>query len=487
MLFSILVAVAVGAAILLLPGLAAASLAVEHEQNTHDLLQMTLIRPRGIVLAKLANVLGLYFLWCVAALPVLGLVLFLVGVDRVEVARAIAAVFLNALMCAAIGLLYGSLFRKTAHAVAYAYLGVLLFYLLGMSGLMCAGTYGIPPPVRLRVSDLASLYFATVAIACLVGAARYLPRHKRTPPALTHRSFIDDRALLDARRRRFPYYLLDPLRRKPGISDRWNPMLVKELRWGLITRANVSIRILYTTVIIATALNLATVWPGLYVGIGNAVEGLLALMLAQSGLAVLAVPLLMSNAFLKEREGGNVDLLRATLLTPRQIVLGKLAAGLVALSPLLLAVTLAGLPVIAIAAIYSRGLAVFLAGYPTLYVSVWLAACLTLRVSVWAKRAAVSLVVSYVLVVAVLGGLYWIIVLVVIPEIWGPGLSERAIESSVVYWSPFWAYGWTFALTAAGSIEITRWLASLGLYAAFGLLLVALSVRHFRLKHMRDR
>ena len=481
--FNMLVSVAVGAAIVLLPGLAAASLAAEHEQNTYDLLQLTLIRSTGIVLAKFVNVLGFYLLLCVAALPVLGLVLFLVGIDWVEVARAVTTVFFNALACAAIGIFYGSLFRRTAHAVVYAYLGVILFYVLGIVGV--GVLYGGPAlnlaAAPIDLYGLGWIYFAVVSLVCLSRAARHLPSHKRTPPSLSRAKPIDDPAVLEARRKRFPFYLIDPLRRKPGIGDRSNPMLIKELRLGLITRANVAIRVFYTALVIVGAVNVTVVWPGLFFSMRRYDQGIDAFLLAQCGLAALAVPLLMANAFIKERETGNMDMLRMTLLTPRQIVFGKLAAGLTALAPLLLAITLAGLPLMVITAGLGRSLTVLLAGYPTLYVSTWTTACLALYMSVRAKRTTVALVVTYLMAAAVLSGLPGLAILAIMGE--ADLFSWGVLRSPLALSSPWWAYR---MFTHPHALYVQRWLLSLGVHTLLGWLLVAMSVRRFRVKHLRD-
>lgn len=484
LVFSVLVTVAVGAAIVLLPGLAAASLAAEHEQNTYDLLQLTLIRSTGIVLAKLVNVLGFYLLLCVAALPVLGLVLFLVGIDWVQVARAVATVFFNALACAAIGILYGSLFRRTAHAVVYAYLGVILFYVLGIVGVLSVGRTFNVFAARIALYGLGWIYFAVVTLVCLVQAARYLPRHKRTPPSLTPGKPIDDPAVLEARRKQFPFYLIDPLRRKPGIGDRSNPMLIKELRWGLITRANVAIRVFYTALVIGAAVNITVAWPGLFLSMRHYEEGIGTLILAQCCLAALAVPLLMANVFIKERESGNMDMLRMTLLTPRQIVLGKLAAGLAALAPLLLPLTLAGVPLMVITTGFGRSLGVLLAGYPTLYVSTWTTACLALYVSVWAKRTTVALVVTYLIAAAVLSGLPGLAILAIMGD--AGFVSTPPLRGPLALSSPWWAYRIFTDPTPWDTYCLQRWLLSLAVHTLLGWVLVALSVSRFRVKHLRD-
>ena len=207
-------------------------------------------------------------------------------------------------------------------------------------------------------------------------------------------------------------------------------------------------------------------------------------MLAQCGLAALAVPLLMANAFIKERETGNMDMLRMTLLTPRQIVLGKLAAGLTALAPLLLALTLAGVPLMAITADFGRSLRVLLAGFPTLYVSTWTTACLALYVSVRAKRTTVALVVTYLVAAAVLSGLPGLAILTIMGE--AGFLSTPVLLGPHALSSPWWAYGIFADPMRWDTHYVQRWLLSLGVHALLGWVLVTLSVTRFRVKHLRD-
>jgi hypothetical protein len=65
--------------LMLAPGLAGSAIVSEKVNDSYDQLHLTLIRPSGILSAKLGNVLGFYFLLAIAVLPLGGVLFFLVG------------------------------------------------------------------------------------------------------------------------------------------------------------------------------------------------------------------------------------------------------------------------------------------------------------------------------------------------------------------------------------------------------------------------
>jgi ABC-type transport system involved in multi-copper enzyme maturation permease subunit len=365
---------------LFIPGLAGSTIVTEKEQRTFDMLHLTLIRPAGILIAKLLNTLGVFVVLTVAILPVLGTVFFLVGVDWVEVARMFAVILVTSASCAMVGIACSARFRTTVVAVIASYVGMLILmgaplFLIralaaafGVRGVMRAaeGSFEVLLPLVTvaytgtpRTFLLAILYQSIFAAICFFLALRILRRPPK-PAKVETRKPIDDVALLEARRKKFPFYLIDPLRRKESIEDLQNPMLVKELRWGTMGRATTLIRVFYTSFIvflIACAFVLFNTMSATTQMDYNL--AILTLMMIQMCLIVTIAPTLVANALTKEHEIGNMDMLRLTLLSPREIVLGKLLAGAVCLSPLLLASFLSGLPLLFVALFFpgccSRG------------------------------------------------------------------------------------------------------------------------------------
>ena len=420
------------ASVLFVPAVAATAIVSERERSTYDFLTLSLVRPLGIVWAKLVNVLGFFFLLFVALMPVFGLAFFLVGVDLWDILPALSIVAASAVSCASIGLLCSSRARTTMRAVATTYAAVLLYMSLpgiifglarGVEFVITRSYYDLPDwiPAALFVSSPAvafvmllqdatsfiapypldtavSLHLAyqgLVTAASIFLAAHYVKRPIK-PPKIELRKPIDDTAELDRRRKRFPYYIVDPMRRRKEIEDGRNPMMVREMRWGLLNNATLSIRVFYASFVVYF-------FAGIIVTFEGSPEDYAATWtLTQVIITILAAPAMTANVMTKERELRNMDMLRMTLLTPREIVLGKLAAGIVSMVPLLTAATLASVVVLVLGVNDITQLAV---GYGVLFVSAFVAVCIGLFASTHASRTATALAIGYAVSILFFGGI----------------------------------------------------------------------------------
>lgn len=110
------------------PGLTAGAVAGERERQTLAPLQVTLLRPRSILIGKTVAAMAYLMLLIVAALPVLGAAYLLGGIRVVDVARAIAAVLLMAVLLATIVVAVSAFTRRvqTATILAYAVTALLV-------------------------------------------------------------------------------------------------------------------------------------------------------------------------------------------------------------------------------------------------------------------------------------------------------------------------------------------------------------------------
>jgi ABC-type transport system involved in multi-copper enzyme maturation permease subunit len=239
---------------------------------------------------------------------------------------------------------------------------------------------------------------------------------------------IDDRKKLQERKNRFPFYLIDPLRRKKEIEDDRNPMLVKELRWGMLGRADTLIRLFYVSAI-------AYFCIGLSIDAWRDAEIVQVLIILQISITLLIAPALLANTFTKEHEQGNYDMLRMTLLSPREVVMGKVQAGMVSVAPLVLAAVLSNVPYMILV---KGSMEVFFAGYVTFLVCCYLTLGISIFCSLLMERTTTSLVVSYLLNALMFVGMVGIII--VIYEIFGWDIDEAA----ALYFSPITAFARLF-------------------------------------------
>jgi ABC-type transport system involved in multi-copper enzyme maturation permease subunit len=180
-----------------------------------------------------------------------------------------------------------------------------------------------------------------------------------------------------------------------------NPVLRKDMIGLLRLKRVGAIHVLFAAVL---ALLVLATWPQQRV-VSLASRGqdalLLGLILGQLVLLVLFVPCIAAVSITSEREQGTLEMLYASRLTALQVVLGKLMSAIG--YPLMLLI--GGLPFMAL--LNFRGdveVAAMLWAYMLLAVSAVLLAMLSLAISALCRQSATALVISYIAVLAICGG-----------------------------------------------------------------------------------
>jgi len=335
---------------------------------------------------------------------------------------------------------------------------------------------------------LSMLSQGVVAIVCFYLAVLSLYRVAEVPRVESHKP-IDDPAVLKARRSQYPFYLIDPLRRKKPIEDGRNPMLVKEMRWGLINRGTVLARLTYSAVILYFLLGAGTFLES------GSYGTMYFWLMSQIVVTVLVAPALLANALTKERELGNIDMLRMTLLTPRQVVLGKLISGALSITPLLLAAFVSAMEAALFLKLHQWAL--MTAAYGTMIVCCWLCFVLSLLASLLTRRTASAVVFSYFFSFMAFVGLAGV-ARVLASYAAGPAtgivrghVAQETVDQVCAFLSPISA----FVLTAQPHRGFGRglsnpislyWLSNIMVFALICLLLTYFLVRVFQRYHMQD-
>ena len=339
-----------GVCALLTPAFAATSISYERDMDTLDLVRTTMISRTGLILAKLLSASGLFLLVAFASAPAAASLFFASGLDWVQLLSIGTTILLATLTWALVGLACASRMRNFVIALALTY--ALIFLLSGLPEVVLMSVLNRWRRGWLEyVTSMAykqALFWLFPRGDCgprnrpvLMGqvwrvsvwpgrgrVCRFLVRPARIGREREDRKRrlekpIDDAAILASRRRRFPYYLLDPLRRNEAIGDHANPMRVKELRWGLLGMQTRMIRAMYATMAAFMLLGVVGYGPdGVYMWFSLAI-----------GFFALAGPPFLLPAFSRDLHRETLDALRGTLLWPDQIILGKFAAGLATLLP----------------------------------------------------------------------------------------------------------------------------------------------------------
>lgn len=446
---------------LFLPGLAASSLTTEKEQDTLDLVRMSLIPPWGIVLGKLVNAVGFYLLIIVGTLPIAGVLFFTAGIDPAQIVYRFAEILSLTFAVAAIGLLCSALVNRTTVALIVTYIAVVITFggpVLALwifvsllqdfaatwawdfdSGVQRSlfdaiiliedqlqGLSDYMMPFHADADDWRPIFYrAAVAFNALL-LTHVLLRRTPTPKLERETVVIDDAEILDQRRKKFPYYLIDPMKRPKPVPDGTNPMLVKELRWGFLGRMDVLLRMCYGGFIILLLLAAGVLFASI---MNSEVFAAIAATTAVFSLVLLITPALLANALTKEREQGNLDMLRMTTLRPGQVLSGKIAAAIVSFAPLLL-VTVVVLLLISVFSLLIwnsiDGSLAALRGILTFLMAATLSIVLSLLASLYARSSSTAIVLSYAFTLVFFFGFSMLAYLII--TVWRP------VDASLTNW-----------------------------------------------------
>jgi len=350
------------------PGFAVGAFTTERKQGTHDLLLTTPIRPISIAFAKLLSCACVMVFFVVSSLPALSMVLLFGGVTGTELLLLSATIVTAIFYFSAIGLCFSAWCKTTARAALATYLvvGLLLSatlipndtweqvltclfadrtavtrgapWIVGTSvvsplstAICCSGMKGARGSLLSAVLGLPCQGLTVILLA--LSASRAIKRtHEPSRPC--DQGVIADETVLQERRARFPYYLIDPLRRKGSIPDRANPIFVREVRTVLFRSASTWIRVSYGLMV----LHLLVVPPILALTIWDSYRGVrsLATMIhVQSLIVMLLAPVMAAGAVTREREARTLDMLRVTAVGHHRVLWGKTRAALLCGLPVL--------------------------------------------------------------------------------------------------------------------------------------------------------
>jgi ABC-type transport system involved in multi-copper enzyme maturation permease subunit len=250
-----------------------------------------------------------------------------------------------------------------------------------------------------------------------------------------------------------------------------------------MNRNTVLIRIFYITFIVYLIVGIGTVF------IEPRNPDMLAWLMTQIILTVVIAPALMATSFTKEYELGNIDMLRMTLLTPRDIVLGKMWAGAASVAPALLAALVTGIPAVFIG-MRTRQWPVMLTGYVTLFVCTLVSLSLGLSSSLVTKRTTASLALSYILSILVFVGFSGAAAYLAY-EVFEDLRHHPITNDVIMFLSPIGAFFYNALpdkyIHEHGSPLNSYWLGNVSVFTLFALILIKVTVIGFERYRMRDR
>lgn len=342
--------------IVTVPAFTATSITDERERGTFDLLFSTLLSPMDIMLGKMASAIVIGLVLVGLTLPISAVCALSGGIGVNFLIHMYIILVVMVVTYGMVGLAVSSLCRRNISAVIATYFTVAAL----------AGAVWLPAALLPQVTQLGpawrfirsispfeallalydpSIYevrwggqsattafhfhllgMASIATIAWIVFCFNLSRSRSQRPGTDQEHFSDFRTGLK-RKLGFPFYLIDPLKRKKPIGRFRNPVFVAELRSKVFGHPKFILRALSLCIVLSLAmLFLVCLRYGTFFS-EDTVR--LAAALFQFGVIVFFAPVVSAGSITGERSGGTLLLLRMTPLSSWTVVFGKLKAAFV--------------------------------------------------------------------------------------------------------------------------------------------------------------
>lgn len=308
---------------LMAPSFAAGAITGEKERLSFEQLVAAPLRPGAVVLGKLLASLTHLAVLVFCSLPIVMLCLPLGGVGFYDVAAAYVAMLSSIVLFGMVSLWASSLFGRTTAALVVSYLMILPMALVGVL-------------VWIELQALGTERFwvaiTFVPAICLAGSVVLWDMARKRllyPPDLGSggQDVVDvesesTKAIgLYIDRDAFPDRLFAPPKRTDFLPEGANPIYDKEMRSEIFSGGTLMLRIVIQ---ISMVLAIPIMGYCLFVSSWLAPWHIAYVLLFN----MLCGPVFSAGSVASERERQTLDLLLTTLITPWQILWGKLLAGL---------------------------------------------------------------------------------------------------------------------------------------------------------------
>lgn len=467
----------VGAA-LVMPGLGAAAIISERDMDTYDQLRLTLLGDLGMILGKLVNSLGIYFLFVAGTVPAVAAAFFLVGVETFQLPIAVMCLICASVCCCLGGMAMGASFSRTIAGNVFAY--VLMLMYMGLPLLFLA-LWGVAtndkaledfiewlmrmyPLIAIilsvessRAIDLAGFVktvlpvmaysaLASIAFLFIIWSGLKRQREERLLPSLATTSADDTAAGESARPRAKGTRYEDTI----SFPDFVNPVYHRESQCDARTGWTFAPKVFVTGFVftLGNALVAAFIQT---VGADNKTAIQLVLSLDMGGMA-LFLPATVAGIFTADFERDRVDMLRLTLLSPYVIGTAKIHKAFGNAAPIFLGILVStGVPLLLVTK--WDEMASWFFGVISLAICGVLAVCLGLVASACSSKTSGAFVAGYVLNALVFVGLMFFLVVITEAFKFHTDNSQEFVVST----SPIFAYLESFRPSMMGSSNAQTW------------------------------
>ena len=308
---------------LMAPSFAAGAVSGEKERKTFEMLLASPILPESIVMGKLVAALTHLAILIFASLPIVMLCLPLGGVSFYEVVAAYLALISSVIMFGMISVACGNFFPRTSSSLVVSYLLILPLAIIGVLFWQSLSSFG-ETRFNLAITVIPGICAAiTITLFYIVSASMLYPRDMGSEG----KEVIDleqesQQAIgLVIQRDKFPDRLFTPPIRKTLMKDGANPVYDKEMRSEIFGQGTLMLRL---AIQISMILAIPMMAYFLYIDKSLAPWYISYVVLFN----ILIGPVFSAGSVTSERERQTLDLLLTTIITPWQILWGKLLSGL---------------------------------------------------------------------------------------------------------------------------------------------------------------
>ena len=310
-------------AALMAPSFAAGAIAGEKERATYEMLLASPIRPEAVVMGKLVAALTHLAILIFATLPIVMLCLPLGGVSIYEVLAAYLVLISSVICFGMISVACGSFFPRTSSALVVSYIIILpiaIVVVLHWYSLRQFGETRIEIALTVVPGLSAALTIYLFYVCC--GRMLYPPDFGSEGKEVIDLEEESEKAVgLVIQRDQFPDRLFAPPKRETLMEDGTNPVYDKEMRSEIFGQGTLMLRLaIQISMVLAIPLMAVCLyifrplapWYIAYVVLFN----------------ILIGPVFSAGSVTSERERQTLDLLLTTVITPWQLLWGKLISGL---------------------------------------------------------------------------------------------------------------------------------------------------------------
>jgi ABC-type transport system involved in multi-copper enzyme maturation permease subunit len=308
---------------LMAPSFAAGAITGEKERKTYEMLLASPLKPAAIVTGKLFSSLAHLAILIFSSLPIVMLCLPLGGVHISEVLVAYLALVLSVVTFGMISVACSSYFQRTAASLVVSYLLILPLSIVGV--LFWRAFQGAGQTRLYLAITIAPGIAAAICIALFTATTRRLMHPPDVGSEGNEVIDLDQEASstvgLVIQRDQFPDRLFAPAKRTTLLADGANPVYDKEMRSEIFAQGTLMLRLVIQVSmflaipLMAVCLYWHAAWAPIYISYVVVFN-------------MLVGPVFSAGSVTSERERQTLDLLLTTIISPWQILWGKLVSGL---------------------------------------------------------------------------------------------------------------------------------------------------------------